>query len=76
MRVFASARYFVIDRGCPMDEADYGNDEAERRLESLIKHASKPLQKGVPGDCDLCGEWSGRLIDGVCAPCRDRYKLK
>jgi hypothetical protein len=76
MKVFASARYFVIDRGCPMDEADYGNEEAERRLESLIKHASKPLVKGSPGDCDLCGEWSGRLVEGCCAPCRDRYKIK
>lgn len=27
------------------------------------------------GDCDLCGEWSGRLVGGVCAPCRDRHKL-
>ncbi len=59
-----------------MDEVDLANDQAEKRLELLIKRASKPLQKGVPGDCDLCGEWSGRLIDGVCAPCRDRYKLK
>ena len=26
-------------------------------------------------DCDLCGEWSGRLIAGSCAPCRDRRHL-
>lgn len=24
---------------------------------------------------DLCGEWSGRLVKGVCAPCRDLHKL-
>lgn len=30
---------------------------------------------GKPGDCDLCGEWSGRLIEGACAPCRDLHGL-
>ena len=34
------------------------------------------LDKGVEGDCDLCGEWTSRLIGGACAPCCDRYKLK
>jgi hypothetical protein len=33
------------------------------------------LDPGKPGDCDLCGEWSGRLIKGVCAPCRDHHHL-
>ena len=59
-----------------MDEVDQANDQAEQRLSILIKRASKPLAKGSPGDCDLCGEWSGRLIEAVCAPCRDRYKLR
>ena len=27
------------------------------------------------GDCDLCGEWSGRLVNGACAPCRDKWSL-
>ena len=59
------------------DEVDFANELSEKRLAVLIKQArNKPLAVGVPGDCDLCGEWSGRLVDGVCAPCRDRYKLK
>lgn len=29
----------------------------------------------TPGDCDLCGEWSGTLRDGVCAGCVEFYKL-
>lgn len=33
------------------------------------------IDPGKPGDCDLCGEWSGRLIQGVCSPCRDRRGL-
>lgn len=30
---------------------------------------------GKPGDCELCGFWSRRLIGGACPPCRDRYGL-
>jgi hypothetical protein len=60
-----------------MDEVDYANDLSEKRLAMLIKQArNKPMRKGKPGLCDLCGEWSGRLVEGACAPCRDRYKLK
>ena len=33
------------------------------------------LATGKPGDCDFCGDWSGRLIEGVCAPCRDKRGL-
>jgi hypothetical protein len=29
----------------------------------------------VEGDCDLCGEWAGRLVEGVCQPCRNQYHL-
>jgi hypothetical protein len=58
------------------DDVDVANDQAQQRLDILIKQARKPLAKGEPGDCTLCGEYSGRLIESVCAPCRDRYKLR
>ena len=58
------------------DDVDIGNDQAQQRLDILIKQARKPLAKGEPGECTLCGEYSGRLIEAVCAPCRDRYKLR
>lgn len=32
------------------------------------------MPAGNPGECDGCGEWSGRLVDGYCCPCRDKYK--
>lgn len=58
------------------DEADEAKDREERRVaEGIARAQSQPLQPGVPGDCDLCGEWSGRLILGVCAPCRDHWRL-
>lgn len=57
------------------DEADRANDYAQAALDAAIQNNSKSLPPGVEGDCELCGEWSGRLVDGACAPCRDRYKL-
>lgn len=52
----------IADRGSAYEEAD---------RERAIAAARQPLPKGRPGECDLCGEWSGRLVEGVCAPCRD-----
>lgn len=26
------------------------------------------------GDCDLCGNWSGRLMDGECVPCHAKRR--
>lgn len=40
-----------------------------------VREQAAQIPVGNPGDCDLCGEWSGRLVDGVCAPCRDLHKL-
>lgn len=60
-------------------------DEIDRQLErdevlevanlKKIREQAAKIPKGKPGDCDLCGEWSVRLVNGVCAPCRDRHKL-
>ncbi len=48
-------------------------EEAADIAEICRKAATIP--KGVPGICDLCCEDMPRLINGVCAPCRDRHKL-
>jgi RNA polymerase-binding transcription factor DksA len=47
--------------------------EAANIAEICRKAAAIP--KGVPGICERCGEDMPRLINGVCAPCRDRHKL-
>ncbi len=59
------------------DEADRAASEVDRHLaESLRIQATRAkLEPGVPGECDMCGEYTQRLINGACAPCRDRYKL-
>lgn len=60
------------------DPADEANDHIEREEAAALREiqarrAAQP--KGIPGECDLCGEFMLRLVDGACAPCRDRYKL-
>ncbi len=57
------------------DEADI-NDYAERHIEASVAAARGVIKPGQPGECELCGEWSGRLIGGACAPCRDKYGLE
>lgn len=61
-----------------MDDADKAEGLIEaRQKEGLeaVRRAAADMPKGEPGDCELCGGWSGRLVRGVCAPCRDRFKL-
>jgi hypothetical protein len=58
-----------------MDEADRAGPEVERYLAEAIRKNTRELAPGKPGECDLCGEHSMRLVDGVCAPCRDKHKL-
>ena len=60
-------------------------DEVDRQLErdtvldeanlTLVRERASRIPVGAPGDCDMCGEWSGRLVQGVCAPCRDLHRL-
>lgn len=49
--------------------------EEQQRQEALANRPTFALQPGDPGECEICGYWSGRLVQGACAPCRDTYKL-
>lgn len=60
------------------DDIDRANDKAmamQESAESEVRYQAQHTPVGEPGDCDLCGEWSGRLVDGACASCRDLYRL-
>ena len=60
------------------DIADVTTEQMEVREAANIaeiRRKAAEIPKGVPGECDLCGEDMPRLINGVCAPCRDRHKL-
>lgn len=57
------------------DPLDIAARATEEWLEAKVKAARGDIPPGTEGDCDMCGEWFGRLIEGACAPCRDRYRL-
>lgn len=40
-----------------------------------VRLSAAAIPAGEPGDCDFCGEWTGRLVRGACAPCRDKRGL-
>ena len=57
------------------DAADIASEESQTIHDKNIeaaRAAAALIPAGAPGDCDLCGEWSGRLVAGVCCPCRDK----
>ena len=58
------------------DDADRAQEKIEENLAKSIAATRSDIPPGVPGDCDCCGEWSGRLIKGACAYCRERYNLE
>lgn len=56
------------------DTADKASDwETREREASLqaIRRAAAAIPPGKPGDCETCGNYSPRLVGGICAPCRD-----
>lgn len=60
------------------DIIDKANELAASEVDSSTTAAraqAASMPQGRPGECDLCGEWPGRLVNGVCAPCRDRRGL-
>jgi hypothetical protein len=59
------------------DEIDLAQDRERIATDDAIRQVQRraDLPAGAPGECDLCGEQSARLVNGACAPCRDKYKL-
>lgn len=51
-------------------------DDAQVLTDMHLRHsiaaARQPFIAGEPGECDVCGRDSPRLVKGECAPCRDR----
>lgn len=70
-----SSGYLPELNGEVMDEIDKAQEREEITRADAIREASKPLAVGEAGECDLCGERSGRIVGGACAPCRDKYRL-
>lgn len=58
------------------DEIDIAQEHEQKERARAIAAASRDIPPGYPGECDFCGEWSGRLVGDACAPCRDKWRLK
>ena len=58
------------------DIADVANRQllAEQDEQSRIAKANaESIPVGEPGECDTCGEYTPRLVNKMCCPCRDKY---
>ena len=65
-------REFTAD---PIDSADY---YIESVIDDHVRDAMRAAQDipvGNPGECEGCGDWFGRLVNGMCGFCRDKYKV-
>lgn len=66
-----------IDRNTePGDEADRASYFIESVIDDHVKEAMRKAAEipvGAAGECSHCGEWSMRLVDDTCAPCRDKF---
>ena len=52
------------------------SNEVEQGTEALVKRVRRPVVEEVAGDCDLCNRFSSKLVEGVCVPCRGKYKIR
>jgi hypothetical protein len=59
----------ILDQAAALADAERESGVA------AIRAAASRIEVGAPGDCDFCGEWTGRLVHGACAPCRDARHL-
>lgn len=55
------------------DDIDRAATITQELTELAIRNTASDIAPGVPGDCETCGEYSTRLIQAMCAPCRDKY---
>jgi len=56
------------------DDADRADELSAPLFNAEVAQISaraKEMPAGTPGDCGECGEHSARLVDGLCARCRD-----
>jgi hypothetical protein len=61
-----------------VDEHDIASELEAMHRDRAVHYARLEAQRipaGEPGECTMCGEHKPRLVNGVCAKCRDAYKL-
>jgi len=58
-----------------VDEAGQVIEMLQQQKEAEIRRRVAAMPVGNPGDCIECGVPNGRLVLGVCSPCRDLLEL-
>ncbi len=53
------------------DEIDLAAIAQDALIARGLARVGADIPTGVAGDCDECGEWMSRLVDGRCGFCRD-----
>lgn len=43
---------------------------------AAVRAKAAEIPKGVAGECEYCGEYFARIVNGHCARCRDKLGLK
>jgi len=59
-----------------VDDIEKAQEREQMDRDAAIRRAAKEIPPGKPGECDLCGEYTQRLVNGTCAFCRDKWRLK
>ena len=65
-----------FDREVPIDPIDRASYFIESVIYDHLKEAMRKaaeIPKGTAGECSSCGEFSMRLVDETCSPCRDKF---
>jgi hypothetical protein len=53
------------------DVVDLAQQIEQEHLQRALQAISGDIPAGAPGECELCGEETRRLVEGRCAPCRE-----
>ena len=68
-----------IERDIPSDPIDRADYFIESVIDDHVKDAMRrasEIPAGNSGDCDICGEYFSRLVNGCCGFCRDKFKIR
>jgi hypothetical protein len=63
-----------IEKKIMSDEIDLANTNSDLLQDAKIKNLraqAAAIPAGEPGECNECGDQMLRLVNGVCAPCRE-----
>jgi len=57
------------------DDIDRATELVEQLTASALSAIDRDIPKGCAGECDECGEYFERIVDGHCARCREDLGL-